>query len=108
MNSPRIEIKTDGACNTQIYVDGMRLKGVRSFELKQTANGAPVLTVDLNGFDLSADAPMVVMQKGFEQPIDFYDGKIAESVYAAVQSQQHSELSKKNNATITNGTALLL
>lgn len=71
MNSPRIEIKTDGACNTQIYVDGMRLKGVRSFEVKQTTNGAPVLTVDLNGFDLSVDVPMVIKQKGFEGRLVF-------------------------------------
>lgn len=72
MKNQRIEIKTDGASNTQIYVDGKKLRGVRSFELKQIATGAPVLTVDLNAFDLSVDAPMIVMQKGFQDmPISF-------------------------------------
>lgn len=63
MNNPKIEIKTDGSIS-QIYVDGKKLDGVRSYKLEQTVNGIPILTLDLNAFDASVDGQMLTMQKG--------------------------------------------
>jgi hypothetical protein len=63
MNNPKIEIKTDGSIS-QIYVDGKKLDGVRSYKLEQTVNGIPILTLDLNAFDVSVDGQMLTMQKG--------------------------------------------
>lgn len=63
MNNPKIEIKTDGSIS-QIYVDGKKLDGVRSYKLEQTVNGIPILTLDLNAFDVSVDGQMLTIQKG--------------------------------------------
>ena len=41
---------------TEILVDGHKLEGVRSFELKQgVGDSEPILSIDLNAFDLSTD-----------------------------------------------------
>lgn len=63
MNNPKIEIKTDGSIS-QIYVDGKKLDGVRSYKLEQAVNGIPILTLDLNAFDVSVDGQMLTMQRG--------------------------------------------
>lgn len=69
MGNPKIEIKqVDGkeGIFTEIYVDGHKLRGVRSFELKQEiGNCIPVLTVDLNALNLSTDLSVVLKQKGY-------------------------------------------
>ena len=59
MKKSKIEIRqVDGECGifTEILVDGHKLEGVRSFELKQGAGDSkPILSIDLNSFDLSTD-----------------------------------------------------
>lgn len=63
MKNPKIEIKSDGAF-TEIFVNGNKLDGVRSYTLSQEAGELPILTVDLNAFNLSVDAKALLMQKG--------------------------------------------
>nr|DAU95031.1 MAG TPA: hypothetical protein [Caudoviricetes sp.] len=59
MKVSKIEIRqVDGECGifTEILVDGHKLEGVRSFELKQgVGDSEPILSIDLNAFDLSTD-----------------------------------------------------
>lgn len=59
MKKSKIEIRqVDGECGifTEILVDGHKLEGVRSFELKQgVGDSEPILSIDLNAFDLSTD-----------------------------------------------------
>lgn len=65
---PRIEIKNyenESPAFTEIYIDGQRLHGVRSYTLKHVAGNIPVLTIDLNAFNISVDEPMMLMQEGF-------------------------------------------
>lgn len=69
MKNQKIEIRQ---CNgeqgifTEILVDGHKLNGVRSFELKQgVGDSIPILTIDLNALYLSTDLPvLLVNQKG--------------------------------------------
>lgn len=51
---------------TEILVDGRKLEGVRSFELKQgVGDSTPTLSIDLNALNLSTDLKMLqVNQKG--------------------------------------------
>ena len=63
MENSKIKIKTDGAFS-QIFIDGKKLKGVRSYKLEQAVGEAPTLTVDLNAFDLTVDGQILLMQKG--------------------------------------------
>ena len=51
---------------TEILVDGHKLEGVRSFELKQgVGDSKPILSIDLNALNLSTDLQMLqVNQKG--------------------------------------------
>lgn len=59
MKVSKIEIRqVNGECGifTEILVDGHKLEGVRSFELKQgVGDSEPILSIDLNTFDLSTD-----------------------------------------------------
>lgn len=87
MKTPKIEIRqVDGEKGifTEILVDGHKLEGVRSFELKQeVGNSIPILSVDLNALDLSTDLKLLqVNQKGIgeiesikfkgqEMPVEF-------------------------------------
>lgn len=69
MKTPKIEIRqVDGEKGifTEILVDGHKLEGVRSFELKQgVGNSVPILSIDLNALNLSTDLQMLqVNQKG--------------------------------------------
>ncbi len=67
--NPKIEIKTkEGESNsrTELYIDGKKLNGVRSYRLEQRAgNSIPVLTVDLNALNLSVDGEFVLRQEGY-------------------------------------------
>lgn len=59
---------------TEIFVDGHKLKGVRSFELKEDVSGAPTLTVDLNAINLSVDCLCFMRHKGYgDMKITFID-----------------------------------
>ena len=69
MKVSKIEIRqVDGERGifTEILVDGHKLEGVRSFELKQgVGNSVPILSIDLNALNLSTDLQMLqVNQKG--------------------------------------------
>ena len=69
MKASKIEIhqvEQEQGVFTEILVDGHRLEGVRSFELKQeVGNSMPTLSIDLNALNLSTDLQMLqVNQKG--------------------------------------------
>lgn len=69
MKTSKIEIRQvngNEGIFTEILVDGHKLEGVRSFELKQgVGDSEPILSIDLNAFDLSTDLQMLqVNQKG--------------------------------------------
>ena len=69
MKVSKIEIRqVDGEKGifTEILVDGHKLEGVRSFELKQGVGDCfPILSIDLNALNLSTDLRMLqVNQKG--------------------------------------------
>ena len=40
---------------TEILIDGHKISGIRSYELKQKGAGIPTLTIDLNAFDITTD-----------------------------------------------------
>lgn len=74
MESSRVEIKTSklGSAFTEIYIDGHRLKGVRSYELKHHVNNIPVLTLELNALDIAVDQEVLMFAEGFgEMEIKF-------------------------------------
>lgn len=69
MKTPKIKIRqvdSEKGIFTEILVDGHKLEGVRSFELKQgVGNSVPILSIDLNALNLSTDLQMLqVNQKG--------------------------------------------
>lgn len=69
MKVSKIEIRqVDGETGifTEILVDGHKLDGIRSFELKQgIGDSVPILSIDLNALNLSTDLQMLqVNQKG--------------------------------------------
>lgn len=78
----RIEIKSEkmknGTICTKIFVNGNQITGVRSFVLKQDLEaGFPVLTLDINAFDLSLDCPLTkINQLGMGEitKIEFENG----------------------------------
>lgn len=69
MNNPRIEIKTKGdgeSLFTEIYVDGHKLRGVRSFRLeRKVGNSVPTLTVDLNALNIAVDQYVILKHDGY-------------------------------------------
>lgn len=87
MKASKIEIRqVDGEKGifTEILIDGHKLEGVRSFELKQeVGNSMPTLSIDLNALNLSTDLKLLqVNQKGIgeiesikfkgqEMPVEF-------------------------------------
>ena len=87
MKASKIEIhqvEQEQGVFTEILVDGHRLEGVRSFELKQgVGDSVPVLSIDLNALNLSTDLKLLqVNQKGIgeiesikfkgqEMPVEF-------------------------------------
>lgn len=69
MKTSKIEIRQverEQGIFTEILVDGHKLEGVRSFELKQgVGDSTPILSIDLNALNLSTDLQMLqVNQKG--------------------------------------------
>lgn len=64
----KIEIKRNLEHNyTEIFIDGNKINGVRSFELKQVGNApAPTLTLDLNAVNVSVDSPAICRHAGYE------------------------------------------
>lgn len=69
MKASKIEIRQverEQGIFTEILVDGHKIEGVRSFELKQgVGDSTPILSIDLNALNLSTDLKMFqVNQKG--------------------------------------------
>lgn len=69
MKASKIEIRQveqEQGVFTEILVDGRKLEGARSFELKQgVGNSVPILSIDLNALNLSTDLQTLqVNQKG--------------------------------------------
>lgn len=62
---------------TEILIDGHKIDGVRDYELKQNRAGLPVLTVDLNAFDITTDLRTLQLNQkyvGSVESIKFKDG----------------------------------
>lgn len=62
---------------TEILIDGHKIDGVRSYELKQKAGMVPVLTIDLNALDIATDLKMLLVKQdavGEIESIKFKDG----------------------------------
>lgn len=87
MKASKIEIRqVDGEKGifTEILVNGHKLDGVRSFELKQgVGDSVPILSIDLNALNLSTDLQLLqvnqkgigeienIKLKGQEMPVEF-------------------------------------
>lgn len=66
---PKIKIQTKemngSPIYTEIFIDGVLIKGIRSWKLTHdVGNSIPVLTIDLNAFNISTDSAALVMQAG--------------------------------------------
>jgi hypothetical protein len=62
---------------TEICIDGHKIDGVRGYELKQDKAGFPVLTIDLNAFDIATDLRALQLNQkyvGTIESIKFRDG----------------------------------
>lgn len=62
---------------TEILIDGHKIDGVRSYELKQKAGESPILILDLNAFDISTDLKVLKLNQstvGEIASIKFKDG----------------------------------
>lgn len=62
---------------TEICIDGHKIDGVRGYELKQDKAGFPVLTIDLNAFDIATDLRTLQLNQkyvGTIESIKFRDG----------------------------------
>lgn len=76
----KIEIRqVNGECGifTEILIDGRKIEGVRSYELKQESGKQPVLMLDLNAFDIATDLSMLQINQrtvGEIESIKFKDG----------------------------------
>lgn len=69
--NPKIEIKsTENGKQTEIFIDGHKLHGVRKFKLEQYATDTPVLTVDLNALDVSVDSICILKHEGFSSEME--------------------------------------
>lgn len=67
--TPKLEIRqvnNEKGIFTEILIDGHKIDGVRSFELKQgVGDSIPILSIDLNALNLSTDLKMLqINQKG--------------------------------------------
>lgn len=62
-----IKIETDAEFPgyTHIFVDGTEIKGIRSFKLEQDGS-SPILTLDLNAFQVTVSGHVPLRQKGIE------------------------------------------
>ena len=70
----RIEIKTGvSGMFTEIYIDGHKIEGVRSYTLKQGGDVCgPRLILDLNAFNISVDVPLLDIKHGELGDMEIY------------------------------------
>lgn len=64
----KVEIKSNGS-RAEVYLDGVKLESVRSFELSWGFSGVPTLTLDLNCFDLTVDGEWYSRHKYLDREI---------------------------------------
>ena len=68
-HASHLEIKVNGS-QASILVDGHELKGVRAFKLEHTADGTPILTLDISALDVTFDTQFVKYQSINGQELD--------------------------------------
>jgi hypothetical protein len=75
---------------TEILIGGRKIDGVRSYELKQKAGELPVLTIDLNAFEIATDLRVLLVNQdtaGEIKSIRFKDGYEVEIGSPVTESQ---------------------
>lgn len=78
-NFSQIEIRStnreDGSVFSAVYIDGHRIRGVRSYRLEcKAGNTMPTLILDLNALDIAVDQQALLFAEGFgEIDIRFKD-----------------------------------
>lgn len=78
-NFSQIEIRSlnreDGSAFSAVYIDGHRIRGVRSYRLEaKVGDVIPTLTLDLNALDIAVDQQVLLFAEGFgEMDIRFKD-----------------------------------
>lgn len=68
MKTSKVEIKRneESGC-TELFLDGHRINGVRSFVLSQDHGSCyPILTVDLNVVNVCVDSPCISRHEGYD------------------------------------------
>ena len=64
---PKVEIRNMGNSRTEILVNGEPLQGVTSYKLEQSGGEPPVLTLRMQGVEMSVDSVMIpALPKIFE------------------------------------------
>lgn len=66
MQEIKIKSKDNGAL-TELYIDGKKIEGVRSYELSHGAGGTPILKLDINALNISVDSPVLLFDKNSMQ-----------------------------------------
>lgn len=68
MKKSKIEIKRNEELGyTEIFIDGHKINGVRSFVLSQDHGSCyPILTLDLNAVNVCVDSPMLLRHEGYD------------------------------------------
>lgn len=61
---------TNRGLKTEVTIDGHKLHNIRSIDFHQDALSLPVLTVDLNVFQLNMDSDCPVFQNGIDNEIE--------------------------------------
>ena len=82
MDRPEIVIKTDGICNTRIFVDGKELDGVRSFYISQDAGMLPELHLTMVATDLTLKGKCLLkLPEIYERCYKMREPSFIESIY---------------------------
>lgn len=66
---------------TEICIDGHKIDGVRGYELRQSRVGLPVLTIDLNAFDIAVDLRMLRLNQEHVGTIESIKRKYIDDVH---------------------------
>lgn len=66
---------------TEICIDGHKIDGVRGYELKQDKAGFPVLTIDLNAFDIATDLRTLQLNQKYVGTIKSIKRKYIDDVH---------------------------
>lgn len=71
----KIEIKSkreakDGCYFSEVYIDGKKLEGVRSYTLTHGAGGIPILKLDIKALDIAVDAEVLMYDQNSLQEME--------------------------------------